>query len=242
MTHSNGNGDGLPAYRRIQEEIRRNIEDGKLQPGEAVESERELAKIHQVSLMTARHALAELQREGLVERHRGSGTFVAPPKIQFNKLTSFTEQMSSRSMPAQSSVLHYSVVRDEPDICARLSLPAGSPLLLIERMREAGGEPFSLETCYLSAEHQSSIGRPQVERGSLFALLDRSERTKIAYADEDVDATTADPKTASLLRVPGNSSLLRIRQTIFSTEGRAILYVLGLYRSDRHILHIRRFR
>jgi DNA-binding GntR family transcriptional regulator len=33
-------------------------------------SERDLAKIHQVSLMTARHALATLEREGIVERRR----------------------------------------------------------------------------------------------------------------------------------------------------------------------------
>src|SRR5438270_13777075 len=85
LVATNGNGDGIPAYRRIQRTIREQIEGGHLQPGQAVDSERELARIHQVSLMTARHALAELQREGLVERHRGSGTFVAPPRIEFNK-------------------------------------------------------------------------------------------------------------------------------------------------------------
>ena len=39
-----------------------------------------------VSLVTARHALARLEREGLVERRRGAGTFVSAPKIHFNKL------------------------------------------------------------------------------------------------------------------------------------------------------------
>src|SRR4051812_44550875 len=239
-THSNG--DSIPAYRRIQQAIRQQIEKGQLQSGEAVESERELAKIHQVSLMTARHALAELQREGLVERHRGSGTFVAPPKIEFNKLTSFTEQMSGRSMSAQSRVLHLSIIHGEHDISVRLALPAASRLMLIERLREAGGEPFALETSYLPAEDYGRITRTQLERGSLFVLLERDYGTKIAYADEDVDSTVAEPKTAAFLRVPSGAPLLRIRQTIFSAEGKAMLYVLGLYRSDRHILHIRRFR
>jgi hypothetical protein len=36
--------------------------------------------------------------------------------------------------------------------------------------------------------------------------------------------------------------LLRIRQVIYSNKGTVILYVLGLYRSDRHQLVIRRFR
>jgi DNA-binding GntR family transcriptional regulator len=36
--------------------------------------------------------------------------------------------------------------------------------------------------------------------------------------------------------------LLRIRQVIYSTKGKATIYVLGFYRSDRHTLFIRRFR
>ena len=80
-------------------------------PGDAVASERDLAKIHQVSLMTARHALASLEREGIVERRRGIGTFVAAPKIHFNKLMSYTEQMSSRSLTAGSKVLFAKVHR-----------------------------------------------------------------------------------------------------------------------------------
>jgi hypothetical protein len=35
---------------------------------------------------------------------------------------------------------------------------------------------------------------------------------------------------------------MRIRQVIYSTQGKASLYVIGFYRSDRHTLLIRRFR
>ena len=59
-------GNGLPAYKRIQGAILKRLESGQLKPGDAVNSERELAKIHRVSLMTARHALAGLESEGMV--------------------------------------------------------------------------------------------------------------------------------------------------------------------------------
>ena len=65
--------NGIPAYRRIQGSIRSVIEAGELKPGDVVASERELARLHDVSLMTARHALASLEREGVVERRRGVG-------------------------------------------------------------------------------------------------------------------------------------------------------------------------
>jgi len=104
----------VPAYQRIQSAIRKRIDSGQLQPGDAVASERDLAKIHQVSLMTARHALASLEREGVVERRRGIGTFVAAPKIHFNKLMSYTEQMASRSLTAASKVLFAKIMTTSP--------------------------------------------------------------------------------------------------------------------------------
>src|SRR5215471_1448020 len=122
----------LPAYQRIQSIIRKRIDSGQLQPGDAVPSERDLAKTHHVSLMTARHALAFLEREGLVERRRGIGTFVAPPKIHFNKLMSYTEQMSGRSLTASSKVLFAKIIDNENEAAARLSLPPTTSILKLE--------------------------------------------------------------------------------------------------------------
>ena len=234
--------NGTPAYKRIQSAILKRIEAGQLKTGDAVDSERELARIHKVSLMTARHALAALEREGMVERRRGSGTFVAPPKIHFNKLMSFTEQMASRGLAGFSRVLSATLIDGEPEIAARLALPAGSRMVKIERLRQGADDPFALETVYLSAEQFAGLTRSPLERGSLFGMLQREYGVALAHADEEIDATAADPRTADLLSVSRGAPLLRIRQVIFSTGGKPTIYVLGLYRSDRHTLHIRRFR
>jgi GntR family transcriptional regulator len=234
--------NGVPAYQRIQGAVRRVIASGGLRPGDAVPSERELARIHEVSLMTARHALATLEREGVVERRRGVGTFVSTPKIHFNKLMSYTEQMRGRSLTVGSKVLFSEVVDDEPEATARLSLAPKTQLLRLERLRHTAGEPFALETCYFSAKQYGGLLSEPLERESLFGILERSYGVVLGYADEEVDATAADPRTAELLGVPKREPLLRIRQVIYSTKGTVIVYVLGLYRSDRHNLVIRRFR
>jgi GntR family transcriptional regulator len=234
--------NGVPAYQRIQGAIQRTIAAGGLRPGDAVPSERELARIHEVSLMTARHALATLEREGVVERRRGVGTFVSTPKIHFNKLMSYTEQMRSRSLTVGSKVLFAEIVDDEPEAMARLSLAPKTQVLKLERLRHTAGEPFALETCYFSARQFGGLLSEPLERESLFAILERSYGVVLGYADEEVDATAADPRTAELLGVPRREPLLRIRQVIYSTKGTVIVYVLGLYRSDRHNLVIRRFR
>ena len=234
--------NGTPAYRRIQNAILKRIQNEQLKPGDAVESERELAKIHGVSLMTARHALTVLEREGMVQRRRGAGTFVAPPKIHFNKLMGFTELMAGRNLSANSKVLSFSQVENEQEVAARLALPEGSRLSKVERLRLGADEPFCLETCYLPAEEFAGLTRAALSRGSLFSILLRDYGIQLAYADEEVDATAADAITARLLKVPRGHPLLRIRQAIYSTKGKATLFAMGLYRSDRYNLMIRRFR
>lgn len=231
-----GSQNGTPAYRRIQNVIRKRIEEGKLKIGDVVDSERELARIHSVSLMTARHALAGLEREGVVERRRTSGTFVAPPKILFNKLMSYTEHMSSRGLAPWSQVLAAKLIDRHAEIAARLGLSDISTLVRIDRLRLTGEEPFAFETCYLPAAQFGALISAPLGKSSLFAILQHDYGVELAYADEEVDATPADAHNADLLSVPRGAPLLRIRQVIYSTSGKPVIYGLGFYRSERHTL------
>ena len=239
---SGNHRNGTPAYKKIQNSIRKRIDAAELKPGDAVASERELAKTHKVSLMTARHALAGLEREGVVERRRGAGTFVAAPKIHFNKLMSYTEHMSSRGLAPRSRVLVAKIIEDEQEIAARLHLPAASRMVKIERLRLTEEEPFALETCYLPASEFSGLASAPLGRSSLFAALQHDYGVELAYADEEIDAIAADAHLAEMLALPKGSAILRIRQVIYSTKGKATIYGVGYYRSERHTLFIRRFR
>ena len=238
----NNHSNGTRAYERIQQAVLKQIQSHQMKPGDPVASERELARLHGVSPMTARHALAILEREGVVERRPGAGTFVAPPRIHFNKLMSYTEQMASRSLTAGSKILFAKVIYDEQEIAARLALPTNTGIIKLERLRHASDEPFALESSYFSSAEFPNLLSAPLNRESLFKILERDYKVELGYADEEVDATAADARTAELLSVPRGEPLMRIRQLIYSTKGKAITYVLGFYRSDRHKLLIRRFR
>lgn len=231
-----------PAYKRIQSAIRRRIDSGQLKPGNIVPSERELARIHRVSLMTARHALTELARDGVVERRHGAGTFVAPPRVQFNKLLGYTEQMASLGLTANSHIVASTVVSRESEIAARLGLGPTARIARLERVRLAQNEPVALEIGYWSEDEFPDLLQSTLQGMSLFSALERECGVALAYADEEIDVTDADQRMADLLRVARSTPLLRIRQLIFSTTGKATVYVTGFYRSGRHTLRIRRFR
>lgn len=231
----------LPAYRRIAESIENDIQAGRLKSGDPVPSERELASEFEVSLMTARHALQQLSVEGVLRRVPNVGSFVAPPRIQFNRLVSFTEEIIGRGSRPRSHVLSHEIIEGNDEICARLAMNASNALVRIQRLRISDDDPFSVETCYLPASRFDGIAKEDMGAKSLFDILANTYDIRISYADEEVDATSADRKTAEVLGVPSGTPLLRIRQILFA-GGAPIVYSIALYRADRHAVLIRRYR
>src|SRR5262249_27422724 len=173
MSAKRKNENGTPPYQRIQSAIRKRIESRQLRIGDSVDSERDLARIHQVRPRPARPALATLVREVIVQRRRGIGTFVGAPRIHFNKLMSYTEQMASRSLTAGSRSLFARVINDEQEIAARLSLPPNTGVVKLERLRHASDQPFAVETCYFSSTDFPNLLTAPLNRESLFKILER---------------------------------------------------------------------
>lgn len=231
----------IPAYRKICESVTRRIKAGELRHGDAVSSERDLATEFGVSLMTARHALQVLTAEGLLIRRPNVGTYVAPAKIHFNKLASFTEEMLARGYKPESRVLSATLTSQNDEVCSKLCLPADSNLIRLQRLRLTESEPYSIETCYFSAQRYDGILALDFELRSLFSIVSEVYGVTISYADEEIDATSADPKTARLLKVQPGAPILRIRQLLYGSAT-PIIYSTALYRSDRHSLLVRRFR
>ncbi len=67
---------GIPKHERLRVYLLQELRSGRLKPGDALPTELALAASSEVSRNTVRHALAELERNGLIRRVRGSGTFV----------------------------------------------------------------------------------------------------------------------------------------------------------------------
>src|ERR1043165_5726218 len=68
---------GIPIYRQILEQVRRQVASGQLKPGDEMPSVREVALAHAVNPMTISKAYSLLQAEGLLEHNRGKPMTVA---------------------------------------------------------------------------------------------------------------------------------------------------------------------
>lgn len=72
----------------LEQHVKSRIHDGTWPPGYQLPTERELVEVFGIARNTLRKALADLEREGVIERHVGRGTFVAQPDNTAGKATS----------------------------------------------------------------------------------------------------------------------------------------------------------
>jgi DNA-binding LacI/PurR family transcriptional regulator len=76
-SHSSGDDAGRgPKYEQLRQQIIDQIASGRLKPGEALPTERWWAEQHKLARSTVRQAMASLERDGLIRRVQGKGTFV----------------------------------------------------------------------------------------------------------------------------------------------------------------------
>lgn len=114
--------ESVAKYKEICLWIKNRLENGELNPGDKIESEYQLCSLFHVSRQTVRHAIAVLEEEGIVQRYRGSGTYISdseqlvPQKektMQIAVMTTFIQEyiFSSiiRELETQFSNAEYSL-------------------------------------------------------------------------------------------------------------------------------------
>jgi GntR family transcriptional regulator len=104
------------AYLRLRRAIRNVIEHRDIEPGHALPSERDLARVLALSRVTVRKAIAGLVEEGLLTQRHGAGTFVAERIIKpMSRLTSFTEDLRARGLNPRSEFFERGIGEVTPE-------------------------------------------------------------------------------------------------------------------------------
>ena len=221
-----------PKYYELRQWLRAQI-DGMPQ-GTPVAPERALSQRFNVSRTTVRQALHDLAVEGRIVRRQGRGTFVAPPKVtQPMQLSSYTQAMSSQGRRPGSQIVDTAVIDAEPEVADQLGLPAGSPVVRVERVRYADDEPMAVETVYLDHATFADIGAELTADASLYALLESRYGVVPVRADETIETVLAPPAAARLLGTDAATPMLLLTRRTRDASGRPIEYVRSLYRGDR---------
>ena len=225
----------LPAYLQIEEELAERIEAGELSPDSRMPTERELAQAFSVSRMTLRAALARLEQRGLILRRQGSGTYVAQPKLRqdASHLRGFFEGSVGQGVFPVSRLIEKAEIAPTRHLTQELGLRAGEAVYKVVRVRSANGAPVVLETSFFPARVVPGLLDRDLERSSIYRLMDRHYRARPVRARQWLEPITAGPSEAALLELAVGSPLMLVERTAWDARGRAVEHARDLYRGDR---------
>src|SRR5215510_11035137 len=160
MTDSNSTGTILKPIREPRllprlavEQLRAMINSGELPDGSQLPSEPELAKALNISRSTLRAALSYLENEGTILRRRGVGTFVADRRSLYNNLNinwGVTQIIEATGAVPGTSETKFDVQPASERLEESLKIPAGAPVIIVERVRTADQKPVSKSVDHLA--------------------------------------------------------------------------------------------
>jgi GntR family transcriptional regulator len=180
----------IPRYHRIAEALREQIRDGEFVAGARLDNQRKLARDFGVTLMTLRHALDVLEREQLITRQHGRGTFVAAPSIDYDirQLNRFAGDLRARGEAVTTRVLDSRFAGADRRVARALGVTLGARVLVLERLRLVAGRPLSLQRSYLPAAVGEEVVRADLGLTPLRQILEFKLGIVIARARETVSA------------------------------------------------------
>lgn len=226
-----------PRYREIEAWLRKIILNGR--PGEVIPSEVEIAASFEVSRMTARQAVLNLMREGLVDRLRGVGTFIADNPLHRREgvLLSFTEDMKRRGLrPSSELISARKEIATAPDL-KMLNLKDPSTVIVIKRLRLADETPLALERVVLTTKCQTVLEEDLIS-GSLHDAL-RKNGIQPTLASGWLKARLATTQEANRLDLPTKSPLLVETRVIEDQFGTPIEHTETAYAANRYVVDIK---
>lgn len=226
----------LPRYYQLKEIIREKVRSGAWPAGEPIPSERELSEQYGISRMTVRQSISQLVNEGLLFREQGRGTFVDQPKIsqQLLRLTGFTEDIAARRQLPGARVLERAMAPCDETIAARLRIKPGQPVFHMRRLRLADAEPLALETSIVSFIGCERLLDDDLERQSLYGLLESVYHQPLLEAEQEVEAGLAGEQEAETLGIAPGDPVLLTRRLTFTERQRPIEYAISVYRGDKY--------
>jgi len=234
----------LPRYNQLKELIRDRICSGEWSPGSLIPSERALCERYGISRMTARQSVTELVHEGLLYREQGRGTYVGRPKIaqQLLRLTGFTEDMQAREQRPGAKVLSAEMWPANEATAERLRVKVGQPVYRLRRLRMADAEPLAVETSCISFLGCERLLHHDLERDSLYRLLEVTYDVPPLEAEQELEADLAGSEEALLLQVAPGSPVLRTRRITETRRGLPVEYATSVYRGDKYRFYTRMVR
>ncbi|CAL9339640.1 GntR family transcriptional regulator [Streptomyces sp. enrichment culture] len=227
-----GGRGGTPLWRHVRDDLRARLERGEFVdffPGE-----NELAARYGVSRHTVRAALRELREAGLVTAARGrrprpvGEALIEQPVGALYSLFASVEEAGLE----QRSIVRTLDIRADAHVAVRLGLEESTPLLYLERIRLADGEPLAHDKVWLPAADARPLLDADFGHTALYDELAERCGLRLAGGEEHIKAVVPTAAEQRLLGLPEGVAAFSIER-LGHARGRTVEWRRTLIRGDR---------
>jgi GntR family transcriptional regulator len=225
----------VPRYHRIAESLRERIRNGEWPAGAPLPNQRRLARDFGVTLMTLRQALELLERDNLITRRHGLGTFVAAPSIDYEitKLRRFAGDLSAQGESVSTRVLAARPTVADRRVGTALGVGLRARVVMVERLRLVDERPMSLQRSFLPTRIGEEVLTSDLAETPLSQVLEFKLGIVIVRAREAVSAIRLGPREAGELGCPSGAPAFESERVSFDAAGQPVVFDRVFIPGDR---------
>lgn len=229
----------LAMHRQLAQQLRQAIAGGGFRPGDRLPTEPQLAARHDVSRITARQAVTQLVREGLVVRRQGKGSFVAEPPVHHDlvDLRGIYDELVARGVNPTTELLDYAELVPPTNVAQRLHSGARK-VLHYKRLYLRRGEPFAVGWAWLSPS-VPKVSRELVAAHTTYHLFESFLHLKIRHADLSVRARAANVELRKLLRLRARAPVIVLERVSYLADGKPAEFTLYCANAENYEFALR---
>jgi GntR family transcriptional regulator len=231
-------------YFQVAVDLRRRIGNGEWAEGSRIPPELDLGEEYGVSRVTVRQALAELDKDGLVDRRRGSGTYVRRLQhpIVYDLALGNGEPAATFGEVHHADVIDVGRIPDPPaEIRYRLQLRPTAGVVYMVRKVTCNDQPVSLARSWFNAETVPGVERSRKLSGSLSCLLAEDYGLRPARTESQIEVVRATREEAALLDSAADIPLVVVTATSYLPDGRPLEFSQTEWLGDRVRFHLTSF-
>lgn len=216
------------------ERIECYILENNLAPHAKLPSERDMCEMWGYNRTTLRSAVKRLMVEGKLYNRKGSGTYVAPPKMERNlqDAKSTSEAILAAGHKPDTQTLCLQTIVCDKHVAQRLQMQQPGKVLYLRRLRVMDGKPVTIETSYMDMARCPSIERYDFYNEPLYEILAQCGIV-VDNGHEHVGITYATPEEAQLLQVEEGAPLFYLSGVAYDRQNCPIEYFKSVSRADR---------